>query len=55
LSSLDNFDALLDGGIIENGIESTVVDVLDPTSPKVVRQGAIKSEEVYKVLATILK
>jgi L-threonylcarbamoyladenylate synthase len=55
LSSLDDFDALLDGGTIQNGIESTVVDVLDSTGPKVIREGAIKSQEVYKVLSTILK
>jgi L-threonylcarbamoyladenylate synthase len=52
-SSLDDFDALLDGGIVEKGIESTIVDILDSTTPKIIREGAIKSEEVYKVLAAI--
>ncbi|MFL6411196.1 MAG: L-threonylcarbamoyladenylate synthase [Nitrososphaeraceae archaeon] len=52
-SSLDDFDALLDGGTVEKGIESTIVDISDSTSPKVIREGAIRSEEVYKVLTAI--
>jgi L-threonylcarbamoyladenylate synthase len=52
-SSLDDFDALLDGGTVEKGIESTIVDISDSTSPKVIREGAIRSEEVYKVLDAI--
>jgi L-threonylcarbamoyladenylate synthase len=52
-SSLDDFDALLDGGTVEKGIESTIVDVADSNAPKIIREGAIKSEEIYKVLATI--
>jgi tRNA A37 threonylcarbamoyladenosine synthetase subunit TsaC/SUA5/YrdC len=52
-SSLDDFDALLDGGTVEKGIESTIVDISDSTAPKVIREGAIRSEEVYKVLAAI--
>jgi L-threonylcarbamoyladenylate synthase len=53
LSRLDNFDALLDGGTVEKGIESTIVDISDPTAPKIIREGAIKSEDVHKVLATV--
>jgi L-threonylcarbamoyladenylate synthase len=52
-SSLDDFDALLDGGTVEKGIESTIVDISDSTSPKVIREGAIRSDEVYKVLDAI--
>jgi L-threonylcarbamoyladenylate synthase len=52
-SALDDFDALLDGGTVEKGIESTIVDISDSTIPKVIREGAIKAEEVYKVLAAI--
>lgn len=54
-SSLNDFDVLLDGGTIEKGIESTIVDVSDSASPRIIREGAIKSEEVYKVLTTILQ
>jgi tRNA threonylcarbamoyl adenosine modification protein (Sua5/YciO/YrdC/YwlC family) len=50
-SSLHGFDALLDGGTVENGIESTVVDLSDPIAPKVIREGAITSKEIYMVLA----
>jgi tRNA A37 threonylcarbamoyladenosine synthetase subunit TsaC/SUA5/YrdC len=53
LSTLDNFDALLDGGTVEKGVESTIVDISDPTAPKIIREGAIKSEEVHKVLGTV--
>jgi L-threonylcarbamoyladenylate synthase len=53
LSPLDHFDALLDGGTVEKGIESTIVNISDPTAPKIIREGAIKSEEVHEVLATI--
>ena len=50
-SSLHHFDALLDGGSVDLGIESTVVDIVDPAAPKIIREGAIKSEELRKVLA----
>ena len=50
-SSLHHFDALLDGGTVDKGIESTVVDIVDPTAPKIIREGAIKSGELLKVLA----
>ncbi len=52
-SSLAHFDALLDGGTVDKGIESTVVDIIDPVAPKVIREGAIKSEELRKVLARV--
>lgn len=50
-SGLAGFDALLDGGAVEKGVESTVVDVAGAT-PKVVREGAIKAEEIYRSLET---
>lgn len=50
-SELAGFDALLDGGIVEKGVESTIVDVAGAT-PKVVREGAIKAEEIYRSLET---
>jgi L-threonylcarbamoyladenylate synthase len=50
-SELAGFDALLDGGTVEKGVESTIVDVAGAT-PKVVREGAIKAEEIYRSLET---
>jgi L-threonylcarbamoyladenylate synthase len=50
-SRLAGFDALLDGGAVEKGVESTIVDVAGAT-PKVVREGAIKAEEIYRSLET---
>ena len=50
-SGLAGFDALLDGGTVEKGVESTIVDVAGAT-PKVVREGAIKAEEIYRSLET---
>jgi L-threonylcarbamoyladenylate synthase len=50
-SELAGFDALLDGGAVEKGVESTIVDVAGAT-PKVVREGAIKAEEIYRLLET---
>ena len=48
-SGLAGFDALLDGGTVEKGVESTIVDVAGAT-PKVMREGAIKAEEIYRSL-----
>ncbi len=48
-SGLDGFQILLDGGRVEKGIESTIVDV---TSGRVVREGAIKSLEIYRVIGS---
>jgi L-threonylcarbamoyladenylate synthase len=50
-SGLAGFDALLDGGAVGKGVESTIVDVAGAT-PKVVREGAIKAEEIYRSLET---
>jgi L-threonylcarbamoyladenylate synthase len=52
-SSLKGYDALLDGGPVEKGIESTIVDVTDGTSPKVLREGAVKSIEVMETLGRL--
>jgi L-threonylcarbamoyladenylate synthase len=48
-SSLHHFDALLDGGTVDKGIESTIVDIVDPIAPKIIREGAIKSEQLRKL------
>ena len=47
-SRLEGYDALLDGGPVEKGVESTVVDIVD--KPKVLREGAIKTSEVMELL-----
>ncbi len=43
-------DLILDGGPCSGGVPSTVVDLTRP-SPRVVREGAIASEELSQVLA----
>lgn len=43
-------DILIDAGSTDIGIESTVVD-LTVTPPKILREGAIKREEIAKILA----
>nr|HPM43663.1 L-threonylcarbamoyladenylate synthase [Candidatus Omnitrophota bacterium] len=50
LGELDGkIDLVIDGGRTKVGIESTVVDMTtDP--PKVLREGAIKTEEIYNRL-----
>jgi len=50
LSSLRGFDAILDGGKIKKGGESTVLD-LTASVPKLIREGAISSNEISKVLS----
>ena len=52
-SSLQHYDAILDGGTVDKGIESTVVDIVDPVALKIIREGAIKSEELREVLARV--
>lgn len=50
-SSLDGYDALLDGGLTEKGIESTIVDITG--RPKIIREGAIKAGEVLETLGPL--
>ena len=52
-SSLHHFDALLDGGTVNKGMESTIIDIVDPVAPKIIREGAIKSEQLRKVLPIV--
>lgn len=47
-SSLNGYDALLDGGPTEKGIESTIVDITG--KPKILREGAISADEVLEAL-----
>lgn len=50
-SSLEGYDALLDGGPVEKGIESTIVDITD--NPRILREGAIKASEVLETLGRV--
>ena len=47
IRELEGYDALLDGGTVEKGVESTIVSVED--KPKILREGAIKSRELIAV------
>lgn len=51
LSSLRGFDAILDGGNIRQGSASTILD-LSGRVPMIIREGAISSEEIARVLST---
>ena len=46
-SGLEGYDALLDGGTVEKGVESTIVSV--EGKPKILR-GAIKSREILHLI-----
>ena len=50
-SQLEGYDALLDGGQVETGIESTIVDVIG--EPKILREGAIKSKELLDIIGPV--
>jgi L-threonylcarbamoyladenylate synthase len=50
-SSLKGFDAMLDGGHIVDGRESTIVDLSKQGSFSIVREGAIKSENIREILS----
>jgi L-threonylcarbamoyladenylate synthase len=50
-SGLEGYDALLNGGTVEKGIESTIVSV--EGKPKILREGAIKSKEIAHLIGPI--
>jgi L-threonylcarbamoyladenylate synthase len=50
-ASFHGFDALLDGGKVGRGLESTIVEISN-NDAKVIREGAITSEEIYTILQT---
>ena len=50
-SGLEGYDALLDGGTVEKGIESTIVSV--EGKPKILREGAIKSREILHLVGQL--
>ena len=50
-SLLWGYDALLDGGPVRKGVESTVVDIT--RKPKILRKGAIKASEVKELLGRL--
>ena len=51
-SPLKGFDAILDGGYIVDGRESTIVDLSTQGSFSIVREGAVKSENICETLST---
>jgi L-threonylcarbamoyladenylate synthase len=50
-SSLHGYDALLDGGSVEKGVESTIIEITG--RPKVLREGAIKATEVMDIIGRV--
>ena len=50
-SHLQGYDALLDGGTVKKGVESTIVSIVG--QPKILREGAIKSREVLRLIGRI--
>ena len=46
---------ILDGGDAEIGLESTIVDLRDPKTPRVLRPGAISAAQIAKVLGRRVK
>lgn len=50
-SGLEGYDALLNGGTVEKGVESTIVSV--EGKPKILREGAIKSKEIAHLIGPI--
>ena len=50
-SGLEGYDALLDGGTVDKGVESTIVSV--DGKPKILREGAIKSREISDLIGPI--
>jgi L-threonylcarbamoyladenylate synthase len=50
-SGLEGYDAILNGGTVEKGIESTIVSV--EGKPKILREGAIKSKEIAHLIGPI--
>lgn len=49
MNTLAGADALIDGGIISGGVESTILDLCS-RSPRIIRSGAIPDEEILKFL-----
>jgi L-threonylcarbamoyladenylate synthase len=51
-SSLIGIDAILDGGcLVDGGMESTIVDLSKQGPSHIIREGAIKSTEIYDTLS----
>jgi L-threonylcarbamoyladenylate synthase len=50
-SPLRGFDIMLDGGHINNGRESTIVDLSTQGSFGIIREGAIKSDDIRRTLS----
>lgn len=50
-SSLRGINAILDGEYLVDGMESTIVDLSKQGPPHIIREGAIKSTEIYETLS----
>jgi|TARA_B110000495_G_C23030659_1_gene613736 L-threonylcarbamoyladenylate synthase len=46
----DRIEYILEGGPCEYGVESTIVDLRDPTNPKILRYGALPVEKIENAL-----
>lgn len=51
----DNLDYILNGGPCTIGMESTIVDITDPTKPVLLRPGAITSEMLSEALGLLVE
>jgi L-threonylcarbamoyladenylate synthase len=49
----DRVDYVLDGGACRTGVESTVVSLLDPERPTLLRPGGAESEAIERVIAPL--
>jgi len=49
----ERIPAILDGGACQHGVESTIVDLRDPDTPKILRPGPISAEALGILSATI--
>lgn len=47
-SKLKNYQIFIDGGIIKNGVESTIIEIINDKI-KIHRQGAISKEEIFSI------
>lgn len=49
----DEVDMVLDGGPCEVGVESTIVDLSEPSEPRLLRSGAISADDLAAVLGSV--
>ena len=51
-SNLHGYDAVVDGGVLNNSLNevSTIADLVEVGSPKIIREGMISRERIFTVL-----